>query len=371
MEFRRLGRTDLEVSAISLGTEYLIDQPVEDAKRVIHAALDRGINYVDMFYAQPGFRDVMGACFRGRRHEALITTHLGGCVENDQHAKTRNPEISDRYFHDFLRRLETDYVDFVFLHNCDTQDDYDVLMDPEGLLGLARRYREQGKARFIAFSGHTVATSLQAVQSGAIDVLMFPVNLAGNAVPGKRDLFNACLAHDVGLVAMKPFAGGRLLRADHDFEGETWQVGGGKVSFRRSVPITPVQCLSYVLEQAGLSTIVPGCKSVAELDSAQAYWTASAEERDFSALLADFQQYREGQCVYCNHCLPCPNYVDVGKTMRLLDVARGGGLAQARAAYEAMETNASDCIACGDCEGRCPFGVPVTDLMEEAVALFA
>ncbi|NLD43078.1 MAG: 4Fe-4S binding protein, partial [Chloroflexi bacterium] len=55
----------------------------------------------------------------------------------------------------------------------------------------------------------------------------------------------------------------------------------------------------------------------------------------------------------------------------LLDVARGGGLAQARAAYEAMETNASDCIACGDCEGRCPFGVPVTDLMEEAVALFA
>ena len=72
----------------------------------------------------------------------------------------------------------------VFLHNCDEQQDYDRLMDPEGLLGLARGYVRDGKARFIGFSGHTVSTAQQAVASGEIDVLMFPVNLAGNSLGG-------------------------------------------------------------------------------------------------------------------------------------------------------------------------------------------
>jgi len=369
MEFRRLGRTNQQVSAIGLGTEYLLDKPSADARAVIHAALDRGVNYVDMFYAQPAFRDVMGACFRGRRQEALITTHLGGCVENGQHAKTRDVAISDRYFHDFLRRLETDYVDVVFLHNCDEQQDYDRLMDPEGLLGLARGYVRDGKARFIGFSGHTVSTAQQAVASGEIDVLMFPVNLAGNAVPGRRGLANACLTHDVGLVAMKPFAGGRLLRAGDEVRAESWQVGGEGVTLRRSVPATPVQCLAYILEQPGLTTIVPGCQSVAEVDAAQAYWTASAAARDYAPLLSDFQQYRDGECVYCNHCLPCPLAIDVGRTMRLLDAARAGGLAWARPQYAAMEPKAADCIACGDCEARCPFGVPAVERLAEAAAL--
>ncbi len=371
MEHRRLGRTNAQVSAISLGTEYLLDRPVEYARGVIHAALDRGINYVDMFYAQPGFRDVMGACFRGRRHEALITTHLGGCVENGQHAKTRDAAVSDRYFHDYLRRLETDYVDVVFLHNADEQEDYDRLMDPDGLLGLARRYVQEGKARYVGFSGHTVSTAMQAVASGDVDVLMFPVNLAGNAVPGKRDLLNACLTHDVGLVAMKPFAGGRLLRAESELQAESWQVGGEGLTLHRTAPVTPVQCLSYVLEQPGLCTIVPGCASIAELDAALATLTASPAERDYAALLAGFQQYRDGDCVYCNHCLPCPMTIDVGKTMRLRDAARAGGLAKSRPIYAAMESNASDCIQCGDCEARCPFGVQVIAQMEETATLFA
>ena len=371
MEYRRLGRTDLQVSAIGLGTEYLLDRTEEQATAVIHAALDRGINYVDMFYAQPGFRDVMGACFRGRRQQAFITTHLGGCVEDGQHAKTRDVAISDRYFRDFLQRLHTDYVDLVFLHNCDTQEDYDRLMDPAGLLGLARRYRQEGLARFVAFSGHTVSTALQAVQSGDVDVLMFPVNLAGNAIPGKRDLWNACLAHDVGVVAMKPYAGGRLLRAGDEVAVESWQVGGDAVRFRRSVAVTPIQCLSYVLEQPGVSTIVPGCQDLTELDAALGYWTASSEERDFSSLVSDYQQYRDGECVYCNHCLPCPMVIDIGGTMRLLDAANGGGLERSRPAYAAMEANASDCTACGACEERCPFGVQVVAQMAEAAVLFS
>jgi len=371
MKTRRLGRSGLQVSAISLGTEYLLNEPRDHAVRVIHAALDRGINYFDIFYAQPDIRDTMGVAFRGRREEAMITTHLGGCVENGQHAKTRDVAIAERYVHDFLRRLGTDYVDVLFLHNCDEQDDYDRLMTGDGLLGSALRMRDAGLARLIGFSGHTVATSLQAVESGVVDVLMFPVNLLGNAIPGKRDLLAACRAQGVGLVAMKPYAGGRLLRGEEDIHAERWQVGGDEVRLRRAHEVTPVRCLSYILEQPGVSTVVPGCRAVAELDEALAYWEATPEERDFSMLLADFAQYREGDCVYCNHCLPCPQVIDIGHTMRLLDAAHLTGPTPLRAEYEAMAANAADCIGCGDCESRCPFGVEVVSRMEETAGIFS
>ena len=75
-------------------------------------------------------------------------------------------------------------------------------------------------------------------------------------------------------------------------------------------------------------------------------------------------------CVhYCNHCLPCPSFIDIGRTIRLFEMARQGS--DTRPAYQAMETNASDCIQCGACEERCPFGVQVIEKMAQAAATFA
>jgi predicted aldo/keto reductase-like oxidoreductase len=371
MQLRKLGRTGLDVSAISLGTEYLINQPCASAAAVIHAALAEGINFFDLFFAQPQFRDNMGVAFAGHRAQALLGAHLGAILRDGQEDLTRDPEVAEGYFIDFLKRYRTDYVDIAFMHNCDPQEDYDKLMQPGGLCDLAERYRREGKTRFIGFSGHTVATALQAVESGRIDVLMFPINLAGNAIPGKRDLFNACAAHNVGLVAMKPFAGGKLLQPMGAFAMERWHTGGADLQLEKRTPITPVQCLSYVLAQVGVSTTIPGCKDREQLAAALAYWDASEEERDFSAIVAGFNQYVTGECVYCNHCLPCPSGIDIGQTIRLFEMAQHELTPALRAAYRALIPNAADCIACGDCEERCPFDVSVIQKMEQAQALFA
>ena len=117
--------------------------------------------------------------------------------------KGKRPGPAEAFLEDYFERLRTDYVDVLFLHNCNTQEDYDRLMGPGGLLELAGRIRREGRARFIGLSGHNVVTSRQAVESGQIDVLMFPINLTSQAVPGYRDLLDACVAHRVGLVAMK------------------------------------------------------------------------------------------------------------------------------------------------------------------------
>ena len=370
MEYRMLGRTDLEVSAIGLGTEYLIDLPRETVVSVIRKALARGVTYFDLFFAQPAFRDNMGAAFEGGREQAILAAHLGVADRDGQYTKTRDPAVSERFFHDFLERYRTDYVDILFLHNCDTQKDYDKVMKPGGLLDLAQSLQEKGQARFIGFSSHTVATAMQAIQSGHVDVLMFPINMAGHAISGKQGLLHACVTSNVGLVAMKPFAGGRLLQKRRSFSVSKWHVGGDARKLRRSAPITPVQCLSYVLAQVGVSTAVPGCKSLEEVAAAQAYWASTEEERDFSAVVAEFQEYVTGECVYCNHCLPCPSTIDIGGTIRLLEMAEQSLTSELQASYAAMPSRASDCVQCGSCTERCPFGVDVISRMERAVEMF-
>jgi len=371
MQYRRLGRTGVDVSAISLGTEYLINLPREHVTSVVHEAIDRGINYFDLFFAQPQFRDNMGFAFKGYRNRVMLAAHLGASDRDGQYERTRDLQLSESLFFDFLDRYDTEYVDVVYLHNSDGQEDYDLIMKG-GMLDMANRYvKKEGKARYIGFSGHTVDTAIQAVESGYIDILTFPINPTGNAVPGKKDLFNACVKHNVGLVAMKPYAGGKLLQESRKISVGYWQTGGGDASFENSTIIKAIQCLSYTLSQIGVSTAIPGCKDIDQLSESLAYFEAKDEEKDFSAIIEQFKEYTTGECVYCNHCLPCPSEIDIGKTIRLFEMAQNGLTSELRSAYDLMENNASDCVQCGSCEERCPFGVEVISKMEQASKLFS
>jgi uncharacterized protein len=376
MRTRRLGRTGLAVSEISLGTEYLLGQPAAEARAVIREAIAGGMNYFDLFCPQPAFRDIMGEAFIGQREKVFLTAHLGSTAQEDgQYAVSRDIALCGRFFEENLRRMRTDHVDVLFLHNVNTHDDTDQVLGTGGLLDLARRLQRQGKARFIGFSGHNVATSRQAVESDAIDVLMFPINMAGLALPGLEELSAACKAHDVGVVAMKCFGGGSMLRPETTITIEDYQMGraempGAPTKFQKRAAITPYQCLSYVLARPEVSAALPGCKATTELAQVLGYGASSAAQRDYRSLLPMFESLRTGVCVYCNHCLPCPGQIDIGKVLSLLDKARDTSVADVTEAYCALPAHASDCISCGDCTGRCPFGVDAMREMQTAGALF-
>lgn len=375
MKTRTLGRAALDVSAIGLGTEYLINLPRRHVVDVIHKAIEHKINYFDLFWAQAEFRDTMGTAFKGYRDKVLLAAHLGAGDNNGQYERIRDPALCERFFLDFLKRYRTGYVDILFLHNSESQEDYDGLMRPGGLLEMAARYQREGKTRYIGFSGHNASTSRQAAECGAIDVLMFPLSFTNHAMPGRPEMLEACVTHNVGLVAMKPFAGGNLLREERIIEVADFQMGraeaaGSPMKFTKSKAITPVQCLSYLLDQRGVSTVVPGCANIEQLEAALAYFDATAEEKNWTTLLSDFERYRTGVCIHCNHCLPCPAHIDIGNVLRLLQMAQQDRKPDARASYKTLSANASDCIQCGDCVGRCPFGVEVIAQMEEAVGVF-
>jgi len=351
VETRRLGRTNLTVSAIGLGTEYLVDVGRQTVVSVVREAVERGVNYFDVVYAFRHYRDNLGAAFEGVRERTLIAGHLGPAETDGQYRLTRDIDECEEVFDDLLRRLRTDYVDVLFVQNVDQERDFEQIMGPGGLLGLAQRFRREGKTRFIGLSGHEVPVASKAVASGEIDVLMHPVNMSGDAAPGRKGLFHACKAQGVGLVGMKPFAGGELLRQ------------------KSRHPITPVQCLSYALSQPGISALVPGVKDVHELRAVLRYLDATVEERGFSAALAAVTGTEEGTCVYCDHCLPCPAGINVGEALRLLATAQELGRRAASAQYYALPVKASECTECGLCVERCPFKVDVISKLREAVEL--
>jgi len=370
MEYRRLGQTGLEVSAIGLGTEYLNGQPREVVISVVREAIERGVNYIDLLFAFPEYRDNFGAALQGYRERVILAGHLGSAEKDGQYLKTRSVKRSEAFFLDLLSRLGTETVDVLLLHNFHTVNDYDRVIKPRGLMDLACRLQQEGKARFIGISAHNIEVASRAVESGQIDVLMFPINLAGNAMPGRRELLHLCARRGVGLVAMKPFAGGKLLQRKGTVRVAKYQTGGESFKARITPDITPVRCINYVLAQIGVSTALPGVKNNAELAEALHTLEATDAERDFSAIIADFGKYVEGECVYCNHCLPCPAAIDVGLINRMVDTTQEGVSKALRMAYDALAAKASACTECGACTARCPFGVDVIARIKQAVQLF-
>lgn len=381
MRYRELGRTGVDVGIVGLGAEYLEHAPRDTVVSVVDEALDRGVNYIDLFMASPDVRDNFGIALKNKRHQVMITGHLGSAFKDAQYYRTRDRVVCEEFFNDLLRRLQTDYIDVLMLHYIDEPNDYETVFSSGGLLELAKGLLKEGKAHLIGVSSHRVPTALKAVNNGHVDVLMFPINPAFDTLPGditleaakqddsynqsdiaedkpvieRRELYHTCAIQGVGIVAMKPYAAGRLFTKGNP----------------SSIVLTPVQCINYALSQPAVCTVVPGCKNVTEMKAALSYLDATDEEKDYSSININTLWKLRGSCMYCNHCLPCPVGIDIGITTRITDTAGYGIDANIVSQYEALTVKASDCTECGVCMERCPFGVDIIANMAQAVKIFS
>ncbi len=275
----------------------------------------------------------MGIALQGIRDRVLLAGHAGFGWDAGGFHPVRDRRTSENGINDLLSRLHIDRLDVLWLSFVDSAEDYRTVMAEDGLLGLVRALRRAGTAGFIGLSTHVCSIAAQAVASGEIDVLMFPVNAAhdlvgdrswedawkaetyqsrprGQSSPGdeRHRLYLSCVQRGVALVAMKPFAGGLLLSGgtiSSAFAGTT-DVRTGDLGRALAISLTPAQCLSYVLSQPGVSTALPGCRTPEEVRASMAYFEASPELKDFSGIDANALWKLRRQCVYCNHCLPCP-----------------------------------------------------------------
>jgi len=342
MERRKLGKIELDVGVVGLGTEHLEQKP-EVMESVLRAAVEAGANYVDLLYVENDYWDTFGPSFRAYRDDLVLAVHWGGGSRYDL-------DYCQRTFDNMLSCVGNDHVEVAMMTMIDDGDRRGQEWREASLEHL-RRYQNQGRVDLIGGSAHDAVLAREAVSSGLLDVLMFPVNMLGHDEQNQL-LVQACVDHDVSLVAMKPYHGGTLLSVSGQPSG-----------------ITPAQCLHYVFSLP-VSTAVPGPRNLQEWQETLRYQDASDEEKDYRPLLGALHNRLAGQCVYCHHCLPCPEDIEVGWVMWYVDQARGGDLDQLREWYAGRPVKASACVECGDCLERCPFDVDIMAKIKEAVELF-
>jgi predicted aldo/keto reductase-like oxidoreductase len=374
MILRDLGKTGLRVGEIGLGTEHL--GRTKKARQVIVEAVDKavesGINYFDLIFNFKEYIENYGVAFKEHRDKLVLACHLGSAVtRNEQYFKTRSVEICKKVFENTLSRLDTDYIDVANVTYVKNKKEYEEVTRAGSVLDLADRLKKEGKVHHIGISTHDASVVQMAARSGEFEVITYQVNMANNALRGRNEALTTCARKNIGLVAMKPFAGGVLLARNKTVGIACGKRGGGStVHLKIPAEMTPVLCLAYTLSQAGVSTTIPGVSSLEQLDEILSYQYAPAEERDYSGVIKSFKEYYVGQCVYCNHCLPCPSNIDIGQIIRLVDNAKSGIAAETKAKYDALEAKASECTACNACRNRCPFDVDVVSNMKEAANIF-
>ncbi len=379
MRYRRLGKTELMVSEIGLGAEWLERMELDGCRAIIKTCEEQGINILDCWMSEPNVRSAIGECIKDTRENWYIQGHIGSTWQDGQYVRTREIPLVKAAFEDLLVRLQTDYIDLGMIHYVDSEKEWEEIVNGP-FLKYIHELKEKGIIRHIGLSSHNPKVAKQAALSGEIEMMLFSVNPAFDLMPPtenlddyfaeqydetlagmdpeRAELYQICEQQDVGITVMKGFAGGRL------FNEKTSPFG---------VALTPVQCIHYALTRPAAASIMAGFSEPKHVLDAVQYETATEEEKDYASILAAAPQHAYSKkCMYCNHCKPCPSDIDIAMVNKLYDLATMQEVVPAsiKAHYMALEKNASDCISCGGCETRCPFGVDIVERMAKTKELF-
>lgn len=379
MQYRELGNTGLKVSEIGLGCEGFLGKDERECDRMFSLAFERGVNCMDLYSPNPELHKAVGRAAAAHGVHLVLQAHLCTVWKNGQYMATRNLAEVKTSFEKMMQNLGTERADIGMIHYVDSEETWNKVIS-NGILDYAKQLKREGRIGHIGMSSHNPLVALKAVESGEIEVLMFSVNPCYDLLPGDEDvnklfeensyskplfnidpvrekLYETCQRRGVGITVMKVFGGGDLLTDDSP---------AGKA-------LTVPQCIHYALTRPAVSTVFAGAHTEAELAASLRYEEADEAERDYAAVFATFPKISwQGHCMYCGHCAPCPKGIEVASVTKFLNLAKAQKAVPetVREHYNALRAHAGDCIACGACEKRCPFGVRIIENMKAARAVF-
>ena len=334
MDTVRLGRTELRVSRIGFGGIPIQRVSDEDAQRVLRRTLDLGVTFFDTAYGYGTSEERVGEALCEERDRIILATKTPG---RDRATALQHLELS-------LKRLRAGVIDLWQLHNVSSEETYGKVVGPGGALEAAHEALRDGVVRHIGLTSHSMDIAVKAVTSNLFETIQFPFNYVTREA--EEHLIPLAGKHDVGFIGMKPFAGGLLDDA------------------RLSI--------KYVLQWDNVVPD-PGIETVADIEGIIEVLTGDRRltDADREAIGRVRREVGHRFCRRCGYCLPCPAEVPIPVALNIRSFIRRlpeaeileGGIADVAA-------RAAGCQRCGDCETRCPYGLPIREMLVENVAVF-
>ena len=330
----RLGKTGLMVTQIGFGGIPIQRLSEEDAIAVVKRCLDLGVNYIDTANAYSTSEERIGKAITGRREGLIIATKT---TARDREGVERHLKLS-------LERLGVSTIDLYQFHGVSNFDVYEKIIDPKGPLEVVQEAKKAGVIKHIGVTSHVKDVALEAVKTDLFESLMFPFNFV--ACEPALELLEPCREHDVGFIAMKPMGGGQLDNASLAFK------------YLRQYP--DAVCLVGIERPSEIEEFVQFTNGSASL--------TEAEQVEIQRII---DEVGTTFCRRCDYCKPCTEEIPISTVMIVKSLWKRmppsrvfvGGTA------DAME-KAESCTQCGDCEERCPYNLPIRDMIEEHLAFF-
>lgn len=335
MNYVTLGKTGLKVAEVSFGGIPIQRSDAANTKAVVDKLEQYGMNYIDTARGYTVSEEYLGAALEGRRDKFILATKS---MARDKESMAKDIDIS-------LKNLRTDHIDVYQIHNL-PEAEIDKVFGEGGAWEALEEAKAAGKIGHLGVTAHNVDAlkKMLELHGDKIETVMFPYNIVeihGHAVLKKaREM-------GIGTIAMKPMAGGNL---------DDWNLA-----------------LRFIAASGVIDISIPGMGSPEEADR-----NAEAAEH-FSPLtqeeLAECDRIRKELgnefCRRCNYCAPCPNGINIPNCFLMANYARKYGLADwAKARYDAMQYHAGSCVQCGACEKRCPYNLPIRDMLGKVADLF-
>ena len=364
MEYRKLPHGTEQIGVVGLGTGGIHNNTDEEIEAIIRKAIEGGINFFDLCAGGANVYAPFGKAIKGQRDKVYFQLHFGAVYKDSgEYGWSRDLERIKKTFAWELENLGTDYIDFGFLHCIDEDKDFEEIKQ-SGIFDYVLSLKERGVIHHLGFSSHTPSVAQKVLDMGCFDIMMFSINPAYDLEKGdeygigttneRAELFRRCEKEGVGLSVMKPFHGGQLLDE--------------KTSpFKKAM--TRAQCIKYSLDRPAVLAVVPGVRNLADLDKLLKYPLATEEQKDYSIIGEFTPEAAVGNCVYCNHCQPCPMGIDIGLINKYYDLSLAGDK-MAHNHYDKLAVKADACIKCGHCDNRCPFKVKQQNKMKSIAEYF-
>ncbi|MFC1899471.1 aldo/keto reductase [Chloroflexota bacterium] len=329
MEKVRLGKTELLVTRLGFGGVPIQRLPEKEAITLIRESLELGVNFIDTANSYTNSEERIGKAIKDWRDQIILATK----------STSRNKETLKENIYLSLRRLGVDYLDLYQFHDVSNYDTLEMILNPNGLMSVLKQAKKEKLIRHIGISCHSIDVAKWAVKSGQFETVMFPFNFI--TCEAEYELLQLTREYDVGFIAMKPFAGGRIRKA--------------------------TIALKYLFQFPGVVPI-PGIENNGEMAELIQILEGPSEmtERENNKIQVMRDELGTQFCRRCDYCQPCNAGIPISSALAISNPEKR--MPPERLFYGEVNdilSKAAECTRCGDCEERCPYNLPIREMLSK------